>query len=286
MPAIVLVNGLIPHDAGKTWFTLSLAKSLMDRGLNISVYKPVAGHSAWYQFQTVLNSLKYGILVGEDVVKYIEVLGLNLDFELINPLDILLAPPDPRIYKNMVEYLGALEDQFKQVVLFRISNYKGKVNDHYIVVDNVDNVVFGLKKWINELAEKLKAKSISLSELIKLMYSKKTLEVLDYNLDLMLNKHDVVIVESFNDAAIPYYNLLEKVDVVFTVAPGYVYVINAMSFKSTVKEYYLKYGDLGLKMSNIMGKVKVISFKHLVPARSPLEQSIDLDLVDTITSLL
>jgi len=286
MPAIVLVNGLIPHDAGKTWFTISLAKSLMNRGFNVSIYKPVAGHSAWYQFQTVLNSLKYGILIGEDVIKYKEILGLNLDFELINPLDMLLAPPDPKIYNNAAEYIEALEDQFKQIVLFRISNYKDKINNHYVVIDNVDNVVFGLKKWINELARKLKAKSIDLSELIKLMYSRKTLEVLDSNLNLMLNKHDVIIVESFNDAAIPYYNLLEKIDVVFTVAPGYVYVVETLSFKSMVKKYYLKYGDLGLKMSNIMSKVKVISSKYLVPVRSPLEQPIDLDLINVITSLL
>lgn len=282
MSNVILVNGLLTYDSGKTWFTIALAELLRRKGNTVAIYKPIAGHSAWYQFPTVIESLKHGILIGEDVLKYKKLLGLNIDLELVNPIDLLLAPPNPKAYKNIIKYINALEDQFHQVILFRISDYRNKATSHYIIRDNIDKIVPGLSYWIDKLIDKLNPKEILLTDLMRIMFSKKSLEILNRNLNILLENHDIVIVESFNDAAVPYIDVLDDVDVVFTVTPGYVFLLDREEFKSVVKEYYLKYGDMGLRMSNLLGRIRILFDTFISPSTSPVELSYYIEKINEI----
>ncbi len=274
MQSTILINGLLPYDSGKTYFALALAKALMNRGVKVLIYKPVAGHSAWYQFKTVINSLKYGILVGEDVVKYKEILGLQVNLELLNPIDFLLAPLNPKLLKEVKEYLSLIGDQLSQMILIRISNCQNGLTQHFIIEHSERRIVPGLKPWIEKLIKKLKPEPISLKEVLSIMYSPDTSKLLDQALQLIRDKSEVVIVESFNDAAIPYYNLLNKVDLVFTVAPGYVFKLRTDDFKTIVESYYLRYSDIGLTMSKLIDEVRIVSELPLPPVSSVHELSI------------
>lgn len=81
----VLVNGLLTYDSSKTYVAIALAKALVERGFKVSAFKPLAGHFARYQFNAMLYSLKYGVLVGEDVLKHKDLLGLASEIESVNP---------------------------------------------------------------------------------------------------------------------------------------------------------------------------------------------------------
>ncbi|HIQ03244.1 MAG TPA: hypothetical protein EYH40_02350 [Desulfurococcales archaeon] len=274
MTYVILVNGLLPYESGKTWTVLGLAKTLQYyRRFKVALYKPIAGHSAWYQFKTILNSLKYNVLVGEDVVKYREVLGLNYSLELINPVDFLLAPLNPKRFTNIIEYISALDNQFNQIVMIRRSDYESCLTEYFIVRENIDRIVQELKYWINKLAEKFNPESISVKDIISIAYSEKTMKILDYCLKVLCESSDIVIVESFNDAAVPYYNILEKINSVFTVTPGYIFKLNTNNFKKVVKKQYLVYGDVGLRMSNIISKVNIEHITPLPPVETVNELS-------------
>ena len=281
---IILVNGLLPYDSGKTYLTIALAKALKNKGYNVLVYKPVAGHSAWYQFNTVINSLKYGILVGEDVVKYKELLGLKTRFELLNPIDLLLAPLNPRSFTNISEYLTLLSSQFSQIVLLRLSDCRDNTTQYYMVKDNIARTIPELKPWIERLIEKFNPKPISVECLLNILKSASISEILDYALNVLKREADIVIVESFNNAAVPYFNILDNINLVLTVTPGYLFKLDVNSFKEIVKAYGLKYGDTGLSMSAIFDRIRVV-YDIAIPPVS-LIRELNLFIERILTRLL
>ncbi len=254
----VLVNGLLPYESGKTWFVISLANALKLKGYKIAIYKPVAGHSAWYQFNTVEYSIKYGLLIGEDVYKYRKFVGINLDFNLINPIDLLLAPPDPVKYNSVSDYIVALNDQFKQVIMFRISLYDYDLEPiHYMIKDNINNVIDGLKPYIEKLINTLKPYETDINTMIRMIFSKKCADTIVRCLKELMNDHDIVLIESFNDAATPSISILDYITHVITVAPGRLYILDRDDFKRKTIEQYYKMGDVGIRMSNIIDRVKI-----------------------------
>ena len=278
---IILVNGLLPYDSGKTYLTIALAKALKNKGYNVLVYKPVAGHSAWYQFNTVINSLKYGILVGEDVVKYKELLGLKTRFELLNPIDLLLAPLNPRSFTNISEYLTLLSSQFSQIVLLRLSDCRDNTTQYYMVKDNIARTIPELKPWIERLIEKFNPKPISVECLLNILKSASISEILDYALNVLKREADIVIVESFNNAAVPYFNILDNINLVLTVTPGYLFKLDVNSFKEIVKAYGLKYGDTGLSMSAIFDRIRVVYDIAIPPVSSICELNLFIERILT-----
>ncbi|HDI02231.1 MAG TPA: ATPase, partial [Ignisphaera sp.] len=118
---VVLIIGLLVHDSGKTWFSISLARYALEKGYRVAIYKPVAGHSAWFQYHTLARSRELGVLVGQDVSLYLEHLGISVnDIAIVNPIDILIAPISVEEYAktgDFESYIADLENQMKQAVL-------------------------------------------------------------------------------------------------------------------------------------------------------------------------
>ncbi len=277
----VLVNGLLPYDSGKTWFSIALARGLMFKGFKVSMYKPIAAHSAWYQFLTVINSLKHGILVGEDIIKYISILGLNFSLELINPVDFMTAPLNPKLFSTSKKYLASLEEFFEQIVLARVSTINENTK-HYLIAANAEKTVNSLKPWIKKLCNKLKPETLSINKLLKIVYSRNVLETLDYNLEKLSEKSDIIIVESFSNASIPYYRFLEKVNMVLTVTPGYVFSLNVKEFKKAVQKLYRTLGDIGLRTDLIIDTVNKTFEIPVSPSLSPEDLNVEDVVLKTI----
>lgn len=277
----VLVNGLLPYDSGKTWLSIALARGLMLKGFKVSMYKPIAAHSAWYQFSTVINSLKHGILVGEDTVKYVNILGLNFSLELVNPIDFMTAPPNPKLFPTSKKYLTSLENFFEQIVLARISTIN-EGTKHYLITANADKTVDSLKPWIKRLCNKLNPETLSITRLLKIVYSRNMLETLDYNLKKLSDFSDIIIVESFSNASTPYYGLLEKVNMVLTVTPGYVFSLNVEEFKKAVRKLYRTLGDIGLRTDLIIDTVGKV-FETPIPPSLSLK---DLNVEDVVLKII
>jgi len=268
----VLVNGLLTYDSGKTYVATALAKALIERGLKVSVFKPLAGHSAWYQFNTLLHSLEHGVLVGEDVLKYKELLNLSLDFELVNPVDLLLAPLDPNYFKKVGDYLEALCNQFEQLIMARISDCRNRTTRYYVIEGNASRVVPGLRPWVERLIGRFKPEPITAKRFFAdILNSRDAIESLDYAFNTLKLRADVLVVESFNDAAVPLMNLLNDVDVVLTVTPGYLFRLDPEDFKKVVKSFYSKLGERGLTLSLIFDSIDVKS-KISLPIASSVNE--------------
>ena len=270
MASIWLITGLLQYESGKTWYTIALARVLSKKGYRVTPYKPVAGHSAWYQFETVENSIRYKLLVGEDVVKYKQHLGVEYSLNILNPVDILSAPPSPRKYRIIAEYLAALEVLSEQMVMVRISSPLEERNDYYIVEGSEEKIVEGLRPWIEKLKEEFNPKPISIEDLVDELYSPRINNLLLEVTRFLSETNDILLVESFNDAATPFYGLLDLVERVFMVSPGYLYELDVRGFKRIAKKNYLLYGDTGTRMNKISNKVDRVFEAPLPIAESPL----------------
>ncbi|MEM1982795.1 MAG: hypothetical protein QXZ10_01805 [Sulfolobales archaeon] len=290
MTKVVLINGLFVHDSGKTWFSVSLAKNFINRGYNINIYKPVAGHSAWTQYFTVTRSKELKLLVGADVLTYLD-LGLISNKELpnTNPVDLLTSPVDIAKYLNanmFNKYLTDAFDQFKQIVLARITSCEDGIVKHFIVRNNLNHTVSSLVNDLMELSNIMKAEDVNIDELIKILKS----PWIESNLDLCLKKKcygkDVVIVESFNDAFTPYYSLLDYVDIVISIGQGRAMLFDDLSdIKELIKERITTLGDEGLKSLNLVNKLTPSSIIE-IPPKSNIASMSDIDWGPLIESIV
>ncbi|MDK6029170.1 hypothetical protein QPL79_07320 [Ignisphaera sp. 4213-co] len=272
---IVLVSGLLTYDSGKTWFVIGLAKRLMEKGYSIGLFKPVAGHNLWSQYKSFLYSIDAGVLVGEDVMKYITILKLNEKPQIINPVDILMAPPDPVKYilnRALPNYLEDLDSQFKQIVLARYSECSSEKSKHYIFKSNITNLSPYLRNLIERFSVNVNAEDVSIESFIGLLKSSSVEENLDQCLSRVSSGKDVVIVESFNDAATPYIKLLDKINKILVIMPTAVAIYNDVAkAKGVIMESVKKLGETGLKTYNLLSYLPPDSIMYLRPRLSEVE---------------
>ncbi|HIP65954.1 MAG TPA: hypothetical protein EYH08_05490 [Pyrodictium sp.] len=262
----LLVCGLLEFDSGKTWTVVGLARYLMERGYNVEVYKPVAGHNLWYSSKGVRYTRKLGILVGDDVATYIEALGVS-EPHRVNPIDLALAIPKLRGLdsRSMSEYRLALQSQDKILILARFTDPVTGSTTHYLVVDNLDRIAPSIRKLVEEFTVKLKTQKIELKPLLALLSSRHVAEVLEFGATMLEKQADILIIESFNNVLEPYGGLLSKVDLIIVVAPGYAIVLRDVK---TVREIAMKLSQLlgieGLRTNLVLEKPEVASTAKLV----------------------
>ncbi|MEM1693451.1 MAG: hypothetical protein QXV81_07985 [Ignisphaera sp.] len=263
----VMVSGLLPYDSGKTWLGASLVRLLLSYGVRVGVYKPVAGHNAWSQYPTVVESLRRGVLVGEDVVKYISIVS-DIDVELVNPIDMLLAPPDPLNYlsTSIYRYLDDLENQFKQIVLARVSSCLNRSTQHFIFRDNIEGVAQPLREELEMLSAKLRAIEGNLGDFIQRLRNSYIEDELMICLERIEIGREVTIVESFNNAIAPFRKMLDGIDILIVVAPGAIAIYRDIEdVVKTVDELVGRYGERGFEAIHLLSRVKPSTTQYIRP---------------------
>lgn len=264
--ARLLVCGLLEFDSGKTWATVGLARYLIERGYSVEVYKPVAGHNLWYSSKGVRYTRKLGVLVGDDVATYIEVLGVS-EPHRVNPIDLALAIPRLRGLdsRSMSEYRLAFQSQDKILTLARFTDPITGNTTHFLVVDNLDRIAPSTRKLVEELTLKLKTQKTELKPLLAFLSSKHMAEVLEFGATLLEKQADVLIIESFNNVLEPYGGLLAKTDLIIVVTPGYAIILHDVE---TVKEIAMRLSQLlgveGLRTNLVLEKPEVASTAKLI----------------------
>lgn len=269
----VLISGVIPYDSGKTWLVIFLAKKFLEHGIKVSIFKPVAGHSAWYQYSTVVESFKRGILVGEDIVKYLEVIK-DIDIGITNPIDILLAPPDllSYVYGDVYNYIADLDNQFNQIVLARINKCFDKTTQHFVFRENIIKTPQLLRYELEKLAEKLNATSYDIDSFIKLLKNSVIEDELYKCLEIAEHGKDIVLIESFNNAITPFRKIINYVNILLVVAPGIIIMYNNVSDIAKALDKAIEvYGEKGFETIHILSMVKPIILKHIKPRINKLE---------------
>jgi len=254
----LLIVGFLEYDSGKTSLALSLLKQL--KRYDFIGVKPIAGHSVWHQYITVIYSLKLGILVGEDAYRIADLIGMTDILPLLNPVDLLISPKDPYLSS------GEIERPFN-VALMRVSNCRGDdiVSEHYICEDVVRGVPPTIRHVIDILRRKLKPrpKSTNLREIHEFLL-KRAGSIADACLKKVYEEYENVVIESFNNAAFPTPLSLD-VDYVVAVSPGKVYIydgeeyIEAINAITSVGRFY------DLRVNEVMKYVKPLKEFNIMP---------------------
>ena len=228
----VLISGLLPYESGKTYFAVSLARGIKSLGLSVIAFKPVAAHSIWYQYKVFAESIRLGILVGEDVLNYMR-LGLIANPDVQNPIDILTAVPDVSKYSSVDEYLRVLEDVTSQALLIRISY--GGLRRYLLVREVFEKLNDYLRNEIkNALNVFSPVSQVSRLWLINYLMSKEVDNVILNSFSGIKDSADVVIIESFSNALIPSTSLAPYVNTLIIVTPGKALIFSGMKLRSYI----------------------------------------------------
>jgi predicted P-loop ATPase/GTPase len=233
----ILIVGLTPHDAGKTTVARALTSELVSRGYRVGVSKPIAGHNLWYQRGSVRNSMELGILVGEDAVELKRSSGSEDPVEAINPVDIALAPLDPEPFlKNLRGYHEALSSLTLSTVMMRITTCMDRkiYTTHYIVGRRVGRTPAAVRAVIEAIASRISPKPIDINpELVE------QLAIAGYMgaeacYRAIAGKHQILVIESFNDAASPLIDPGD-IDTVLAVTPGKILLYSGAQYLNTLR---------------------------------------------------
>ncbi len=220
MPLRVLVAGLLPYDSGKTWFSAALLQLAAARGLRAAGYKPVGGFSAWHNYPALRESIRDGVLAGGDARIYEQVTGVQV--AILNPVAYATSVPDPTRLRAAT-YMLAMGDLARTLALWRVSTCRE--NKHFYSPEALEASPPLLRTELGRAAEALAAEASSREEFLESLNSGELDETLEACRVELETGRDLVIVESFSSAALPYMGLdLCGFDFYALTAPGYVLI--------------------------------------------------------------
>ena len=225
MNKAVLVVGLLTYDSGKTTIAEALATEAISRGVYIGVSKPISSYNIWYQHDFFEESIKLGILVGEDVVRLHRAAKSREPMEIEGPVVGALAPPDPEALDWRISlYTDISSSVISQTILLRITRclHTGKIyTTHFIINENLDRCIEPLRPLIHDFLKSISyvVDTIEVRDLAEILESKAP-EYADECLNYICREHELTIIESYNDVASPTRISLLKPQVVVAVAPG------------------------------------------------------------------
>ncbi|MCD6208726.1 MAG: hypothetical protein J7J67_00860 [Thermoproteales archaeon] len=231
----ILIAGLLQFDSGKTSLAAALTVLARMRGFNAVAVKPVGGHSFWSQFDTLIRSERLGKLVGEDAYILWKASGKVEPLEVISPFDVATIALDIGKIRGVSSYFKNSESIFESAVLVRLSKvlHEKIVNEHFVLTDNLQKGVATLAKRVATLAQKLNAKEISKREFAELTV--RATYSIDEILSKTFSKYDIVIIESFNNAACPTPASISA-DKVVIVAPGLAMVFDGTKYRAAIQQ--------------------------------------------------
>ncbi len=284
MAVVIMVTGILPYDSGKTFVGRSLLRYFRSLGYNAIAFKPIAAHSAWFQYETVEKSVKLGILVGHDAFLYWKDMEGKVGIEEINPVDILTTPIDfETTLANVRLYLSMLESFVSQACVMRISCPKtteAYVTEHYVNVELLEKTIPTLQLKLMDLAEKLKPqpKLISQSEMEKLMSNPEPIICADKQLMKLLKKYEVVIIESFNNAATPTPLSVKVANKVLVVTPGKALIYDGGKYLRTLEileQTIRNQITYTTTTQQIVELTKPINYVKIHPQQEPSEEALE-----------
>lgn len=94
----ILVFSLFETSPGRTVVSATLSRGIRNEGLRVAPFKPRSGHNLWYQHDSYDTCKKRESLFCEDIIKLRKAAKCNLPYEVLNPVDALMAPMDAGIY--------------------------------------------------------------------------------------------------------------------------------------------------------------------------------------------
>ena len=222
----IVVAGLLRHDSGKTSFAAELIEAMRDLGVYPGVFKPVGGHSCWWQWETVYNSMELGVLVGSDAYRLASLVGWLDYIDIVSPLDILTAPLDPGRAVTLRSYLDEMDSLSATAVLARLTmpGEGGRGNVYLLVEDNYSRSIEYCREAVDELLGRVRRSGVirvNRAGFERMLYTPTTyMPHIEAAYRIIRGMRNIVVIESFNNAAYPVPRPLSTEGYAVAVAPG------------------------------------------------------------------
>ena len=233
---LVLVVGMLDTDSGKTVMAYSIAKLLASEGFRVAPLKPLGATDLWRSPWVLREVEERGLVVLGDAVILSQATGDNLEIEEINPLAMILAPPDPeRLGWSWTPYSGLLGDSVRRAALARLTacTGSGKASLHLVNTKALERTPSKLSARLAEVAERLKPEpqrgdESSVSRILS------SLAAVESCMVKALSTSEVGVMESYSDIAVPI-PLAMNSDLVVTVTPGRAGIVPGDRYRSAVQ---------------------------------------------------
>ena len=236
----ILIVGAHSFDSGKTQFAIELGRYLKDSDRSVSYFKPVSGHNYWYNYEHTKKCLKNGQLISKDASRVIAELEIQSHPYLVNPIHSMFVPARiERPLQNLHSSLG-LAGASSVLVMQRFSLPEGKGFDTTMLIAEElveeERVMIGLDE-VGKLSHNASIYSADSLEAFQEFENQHFENYVTKAFSEIEKTADDVIIESFNDSAWPWENLLE-VDHVLVVSPGHVFSYDPERFRKGTFLYH------------------------------------------------
>jgi len=218
---MILVVGLLPYDSGKTTLAKSLVLKARELGVDVGVSKPITAVNGWYQYESVLRSMELGVLVGNDIYSLHSAANSSDPIEVEGAVVSLLMPPDPERIGWQSSAYTALS-LFDQVVCIRVTEIGSEGVEetrHFYAPSNIHKLSDTLKSEVQKLLDSLRPEAVEVTQEQVEGILLNSYKLADDCLKCITEKHSLVVVESYSNAAAPAQSSLDA-KIVIAVAPG------------------------------------------------------------------
>jgi len=268
----ILVAGLLPHDSGKTTVTLSLISEAMRRGLDLGVSKPISGFNGWSQYRFLEESLRLGILVGEDLYRLHRAARSRDPIEAEGPVVILLAPPDPADMEwRVISYKETVYDSSRQTLIARITSCRGgePISAYLYNTGHARRTHPSLRTLAEKLLENSEHVEAEAGVIEEILGYEAAINA-DTCLEQIMKNHENMVIESYNDAAAPT-SLSLQAEAALIVAPGRVALYRGDRYAKAVNVVRGMRNPWQVVCSSIVDLVKPEKHLRTTPLLEPYE---------------
>jgi predicted P-loop ATPase/GTPase len=239
----ILVVGLRPVDAGKTTLAASLARALKREGYDVVALKPVGSVEAWIHPEALRWTAERGFVITPDAMRLSEATGGSTPLEAVEPVAAIHAPPDPARWDwNPSPYQVHLSDPNRTTALLRLTACRpgGGSTLHLVNVEALDRAPLALKRKLVDASSRLQPPPLRVDyKGVERLLAADAIQAADSCSILASQGREVVVVESFSDAAAPTPWSLDA-HMVVAVAPGVAGLVDGGRYSRAVE---LRGGD-------------------------------------------
>ncbi|MFX0044790.1 MAG: hypothetical protein ACFE8Z_02990 [Candidatus Hermodarchaeota archaeon] len=229
----ILLVGMNTFDSGKTTLSIMAAKKATEEGISVEYFKPLSAHNYWYTHSHTLSCLERGMLFSYDVAKVREAIHSSVHEYISNPIHRLYVPSTSDKPLSGVSNTLALAGWDSVATMQRMSIPSD---------EGVQSKTFVAEKLIhsgnllltpdesNRLASGTEKVEISSLEELQSLEQLHFEEYVSAAFNVAEKPAELVFIESFNDTAWPWENLID-VDVVWVVGPGQIFQYDPGKFR-------------------------------------------------------
>jgi len=237
----IFIFGLFSESSGKTILATALARGLINRGVNVAVFKPRSGHNMWYQYEAFLKCRAMRSLFCEDIIKLKEASRCSLPYEVLNPVDALLAPLNTEVFLE--------QNITRQMFLFEEDLYRHLIVERYLIFDeegerrillvNEKNINAGLVMFDQKYLEELGTNVDQIVPINNLdewaaFFNEYGSKAIHGCYRKIRQEYNNLIIEGFNDSVCPDLELINEANVIIGVAPGTAILYDVNEFKRII----------------------------------------------------